>query len=234
MTDNRHAIGTWLTRLARLVRHQQTLTDFTRGEMIADYTAMLGRDGFHAAAFSTPALHDVAEACEWWPAYSRLRELLAESWKVQQVRIQNAREPLPQIVGPAGRPLAPLTPSEEVWLRYWRQGESMNWNEPDQFASTDEAREARRRIALSMVRRYAPAAAERITGRPADQTDPTDWHDVARLRRSIALTDGHPMAMAFLNCARAAVAKNAPENLQIVDDAIDKAQKRRRSEREMA
>ncbi|CAI9119563.1 hypothetical protein [Brytella acorum] len=48
-------IAKWLARLARVVRHHQQLSDFDRGEMIADYTAMLLRDDLPCAAFSTEA-----------------------------------------------------------------------------------------------------------------------------------------------------------------------------------
>jgi len=216
--DLKFKIGKWLTRLARMVRHQQQLSDFERGEMVADYTAMLLDDELPGAAFSNSALHAVAEVCEWWPPYRQLAKLIREDWAVQQVRIENAQTL--RIAGPTDGNLPPLDGTNEIWWRYWTRNEMTNWTGADETGLPDSVPVGRRKIGLSMLKQFAPFAYQRAVGGRPDEQDPTDWKDRNRLARTLREAKSHPLKAVVLRCIQAAVKKNAPDNLPMVEDEM--------------
>lgn len=214
------AIATWLTRLARMVRHQGQMTPQERGAMVAEYAEMLLRTDLPDAAFNFDALHYVAEGCEWWPAFSVLASKLQEHWAIKRVQMEN-RQHL-RIAGPSDS--APLSPSDENWMRFWRRNEDMGWTQGDEKIADEHAKVARKRNGLSMIRRYAPDAYQRITGKLAeDRGTGQDWHDARQLTSTLRALRDHPFKAVMLRAIQAAVKNRAPEHLGLVQDAIANA-----------
>lgn len=219
--DKTSQITSWLGQLARTVRHQQQLTQQQRANMVAEYTEMLLRSDIPASAYCLDALSAVTSENDWWPPVGALKRLLEEFALVQRVRSSNARQPL-QISGGTIK-ARELSETDKNWLRSWQGNEQMNWNLPDEVGSTDQERAGRRKIWLSMLKRYAPAVYEMVTGVSLDRVDPSDWKDAARVRRSVQNIEGGPCQRYFFEAALCAVTRHAPENISIVEEAMKAA-----------
>lgn len=213
-------IASWLLKLARLVRHQGQQTAEDRRAMVGDYAEMLLRVDVPVAAYNFEAMHYVADACEWWPPFATLAAKLQEHWAVQKVRVRNQN--LPRLSGPSDA--APLSATDEQWVRFWRRNEDMGWTVEGETIADGHVKAARKRNGLSMIRRYAPDAYQRITGKLAeDRGSGQDWHDARQLTRTLRELQDHPFKAVMLRAVQAAVKNRAPEHIGLVQDAIASA-----------
>lgn len=214
-------IAGWLGRLARTTRHQQRLSPDETKAMLAEYTEMLLRCDIPGSAYCLDALSAVTEQSDWWPAVGALARMLEEFALVQRVRRSNASQPL-QIAGSTTK-ARELSETDKNWLRSWQQNEQMNWNLPNETGATDQERSERRKIWLSMLKRYSPAVHEMVTGVEAGSRDPRDWKDTDRLNHTLRRISEGPFQPSFFRCVQAAVGKHAPENMGLVVDAMKAA-----------
>lgn len=211
VADAKH-ITAWLLKLASLVRKSQGDGDRSQ---IAEYVEFILRRNLPTDAFDRDSLAYVVDGSEWWPAVSPLADKIAEYWAVTKTRRQNAQ--FVQIEGPRSSAVR-LSENDERWRRYWVRHEQTNWVEADETGITDAVIASRRKIGLSMVKRYAPAAYEQIVGSQVD--DIATWTNENRLRSMLAALNDHPFKQVMLRCIQAAVTHRAPRLLGMVETAL--------------
>lgn len=207
-------ITTWLTRLARMVRHQGQMSASERGAMIAEYCEMLLRTELPEAAFNLDALHYVADAVEWWPAYSTLRQKLEEHWAYKKTQLIDGRLPLLEV----GGDYEPLSTADHVWINGWRREEFNHWARDGESRPDEQTIEKRRRVKLSLMRRHAPKAYQRITGKAANPgPNSDDWQCASSLKRTVQDLRDHPARAILMRVLQAAVKAKAPQHLHLVE-----------------
>ncbi|MCE2579564.1 hypothetical protein LDL36_13895 [Komagataeibacter sp. FNDCR1] len=213
-----HAISAWLNRLSCLVRRNG---DDGTDEQIALYAEMLIRS-FPKPAFSTDAMHYVADNCEWWPPFATMRKLLSEHWEAAKLRRMDGRAR--QIAGPTHGDRQELTGMDREWRRYYDRRSMTNWIEDGESGVDPRDAQNRKARTLQLIREQSPLAFEDITGRKArPDVDNAAWADPAVVRRSAREVQGSPMAASFAGMLSAAVTRFAPQNLPIVEEFFPKS-----------
>lgn len=205
-------IGTFLSRLANAVRHQRALDRTEKRELIATYTEMLMYRDIPGSLYTFEALDYVLREVEWFPTLNALAGILETYRQVYQSR--QRRTGFVEISGNKSRE---WDDKEQMWLRYWLNGESLNWAiEPGEVSVDDHVREHRRGVALSLLKTYARAVWVDITGDTDDRSN--DWQDERRIHRTLVELDGHPMNGQLTRILRTAVERHSPRHLWMFDE----------------
>lgn len=202
----------FMGQIARATRHHQQLSQAERQNLVADYTEMLMRRSIPGFCYGMDGLAFVLNGLEWFPTLNTLAALLEEYRTTAERKARHAGHTL-RINNMSGRA---LTHSEQAWLRFWQNGESLHWATQQGEMTVDERTQRRRRAnALSLLKRYAPFVWRSLTS--AHEARGNDWTDPQHIRRSLRELDGHPMHATLVEMLRAAVAKHAPHNLHLID-----------------
>lgn len=211
------AIVEWLLRLSVVVRSNPPVTQ----DQAVLYAEMLIRD-VPPAAFTTEALHYVANQCEWFPAVKTLTGLLSEQWKSAKIRRQDAQASShARLTGPVNARRPVLAGMDLQWRRYWDRRELTGWKDEAEQTVEPWQVEKRRRDTLALIRSKSPLAFEDITGRPAaTPADNAAWSDPVIVRQQANAAKGSLLSLQSM--LRSAVKRHAPENMPILEEVLGK------------
>ena len=160
MTPDEQRIRAWLTSLADVTAAG---TEAVTAERIATTAALLTKDAFPPAAYTSDSLHHVAGLGKFFPAYADVRDGVRGYWE--------ARRPVNSPALQDGNHVN-LDPIDRSWVDFWHKRRA------DLFAQSTDFRWGTRDADLanlaSVLQMHSPKAWAVVSGRDASYSEPTD------------------------------------------------------------